>query len=61
MNMRWHSFARRVAPLLGAGFLLQAAGCSLSDIAQGVLTSAAGHLITTYVFGAFNVPTSGIF
>jgi hypothetical protein len=63
MKKRWHSFFRTMAPLLGAGFLLQTSGCSLTigDIAQGVLTSAAGQLITTYVFGAFNIPTSGFF
>lgn len=63
MKRYWNSFVRKAAPLLGAGFLLQASGCAIDvgEIAQGLLTATAGNLITSYVYGAFNVSTSGFF
>lgn len=63
MRRYWNSFVRKVAPVLGAGFLLQASGCAvdMSEIAQGLLTATVGNLIASYVYGAFNVSTGGFF
>jgi hypothetical protein len=57
----WDSFVRKAAPVLGAGLLLQAGGCTLDTgtIASGLLTTIAGHLISSVVYGVFNVPLSG--
>ncbi|UCC29812.1 MAG: hypothetical protein JSU86_16600 [Phycisphaerales bacterium] len=61
MMRHWNSIVRKMAPVLGAGLLLQAGGCSvdLSAIGQGLLTSIATNLISSIVFGLFNVPLSG--
>lgn len=61
MTKRCDAIMRRLAPLLGAGVLLQATGCEFngSAIASGVLTSIANSFITSIVFGLFNIPISG--
>ena len=50
---------RRIAPLLGAGMLLQTGGCNLdiNTLAAGLATSIVNNLITNLVFGAFNLGT----
>ncbi len=61
MVRHWNSIVRKMAPILGAGLLLQAGGCSvdLSAIGQGLLNSIATNLISSVVFGLFNIPLSG--
>ena len=57
MINRLYSLTRRVSPLLGAGILLQTGGCVIDTnaIFSGLLTSIANNLISSFVFGAFNV------
>ena len=61
MTRRWNSMVRKTAPILTAGFLLQAGGCSFdpNSIAQGLLTAIANSLVSNLVFGIFNIPVSG--
>jgi hypothetical protein len=51
---------RRVAPALTAGCLFQATGCTINaeGIAQGLLTAILNNLITSLVFGLFNIPVA---
>ena len=57
MMNRMHSLARRTAALLSAGMLLQTGGCAIDTnaILSGLATSIANNLISSIVFGAFNV------
>ena len=57
MNQRINRMFRRIAPVLGAGMLLQSGGCNLdiNTIAAGLATSIVNNLITNLVFGAFNL------
>ena len=63
MTRRFEWITRRAAPLLAAGMLLQAGGCSIDPTAVtgGLLTTIANTLLTTYVYGAFNISSSGMF
>ncbi|RME37980.1 MAG: hypothetical protein D6788_08365 [Planctomycetota bacterium] len=59
MTGRLHRLSKRLMPLLAAGYLLQAGGCTTIDtnlITQGLLTAILNNLITDIVFGVFNVP-----
>jgi len=62
MTAMCQRFVRRVAPMLAAGCLFQASGCALDggQLAQGLLTTILNSLISSLVFGLFNVPTGGI-
>ncbi len=57
MTKRMYSIARRVVPLLGAGMLLQAGGCTLDSTAllTGLTNAIASNLISSFVFGSFNL------
>jgi len=57
MLKRLHSLARCATPLLGAGMLLQTGGCTLDSnaIFSGLVTAVTNNLISSIVFGAFNV------
>lgn len=57
MINRFRSLARRVSPLLGAGILMQTGACALDTnaIFTGLITSISNSLISSIVFGAFNV------
>ena len=57
MITRFRSLALRISPLLGAGILLQTGACTLDTnaIVTGLATSVANSLISSIVFGAFNV------
>ena len=57
MTKRMYSIARRVVPLLGAGMLLQAGGCTFDNNAllTGLVTTIANNFISSYVFGSFNL------
>ena len=49
--------ARRIVPLVSAGFLVQANGCTLdtNSLAAGLATTIVNNLINSFVFGAFNL------
>jgi len=57
MSHRLNRLMRRVTPLLGAGMLLQAGGCSVNftDLIAGLTASVVNELVTGIVFGAFNI------
>ncbi len=57
MTNRFYSLLRRTVPLLGAGMLFQANGCGLDTnaLAGGLVTYIANSLISSFVFGAFNL------
>jgi hypothetical protein len=48
---------RRVTPLVSAGFLFQANGCTLDTNAllAGLTTTIVNNLISSFIFGAFNL------
>lgn len=56
MMKRWNSFVRKATPLLSAGLLLQANGCSINieGITQGVVTAIVNDLITSFLFSVFS-------
>lgn len=57
MMNRFYSLARKASPLFGAGILLQTGGCLIDQnaIISGLVTQIANSLISSIVFGAFNV------
>ena len=57
MANRLHSVFRRMAPILGAGMLLQASGCQINgqSLAAGLTNTILSNLVTTWVFRAFNL------
>lgn len=54
MAKRFKYRIRKTACALAAGFLLQAGGCTL-DV-QSLATGIANNLVSSFVFGAFNLP-----
>ena len=63
MKKRGRVILRHMGTLAGAGVLLQAGGCTatLSDVGQALLAGTVGNLLTSFVFGAFNIPLSSGF
>ena len=62
MTRHWNAIVRKTVPALSAGLLLQAGGCDIADpntIAQGLFTTIANNVISSFVFGVFNIPFSG--
>jgi hypothetical protein len=61
MMKYWNSFARKAGPLLAAGLLLQVGSCAVDPtaLAGGLLTAVLNNLITSVVYGVFNIPLSG--
>ncbi len=59
MTKHMHRIYRRVAPLLAAGMLLQAGGCTFdfNSLTAGLLNSILTNLLTSIIFGAFNLAT----
>lgn len=57
MKKRWNSFTRKMAPVLAAGMLLQAAGCEFNtdELVGGLFTTIATTLLSSFVFGAFGL------
>ncbi|UCF35071.1 MAG: hypothetical protein JSV78_07135 [Phycisphaerales bacterium] len=57
MKRRWDRLLRTATPLLTAGVLLQAGGCTVDAnlVFQGLLSSIVDSLISSLVFGAFNL------
>jgi hypothetical protein len=54
---RFNRFCRGMVSILSAGFLFQAASCSLdpTTVASGLATSVANSVISTFVFNAFGL------
>jgi hypothetical protein len=54
----YQRFVRRMAPTLAAGYLFQTTGCTVTgeEIAQGLISAILNNLITSLIFGLFNVP-----
>jgi len=52
-----HIVYRGLAPLMAAGLLLQAGGCTfdIDTIVAGLVTSIGTNLITSFIFGALNL------
>ncbi|MGD2111557.1 MAG: hypothetical protein PVI86_19445 [Phycisphaerae bacterium] len=61
MHKRFRFVARRMGVLAGAGILLQAGACNvnLAETAQTLLLGTVSNLLTSFVFGMFNIPVSG--
>jgi len=61
MMKYWTSFARKAGPFVAAGLLLQAGSCAVnpSSLAGGLMTAVLNNLITSFVYGVFNIPLSG--
>ena len=59
MTNRWNVLMRKVAPLLSAGMLLQAGGCSFNTdaIVQSLVLGVANDLVASILFGIF--PAAG--
>ena len=59
MSQRINRMFRKIAPVLGAGMLLQTGGCNLdiNTLTAGLVTSIVNNLITNLVFGSFNLGT----
>ncbi len=57
MTKRWNTILRRLTPVLTAGMLLQAGGCTVdtANLFGSLLTSVANALVSDFVFGAFNL------
>ena len=62
MTKRWKAIARRAMPALSAGVLFQANGCALDPgaLTQGLLTVLVNDVISSIVYGIFNIPVTGI-
>ena len=61
MRQNYRATVWRAAALAGTGLLLQSGGCMLdaNTLAQQLVTNVANRLIAGFVFGAFNLPTTG--
>jgi len=61
MMKYWNSLARKAGALLAAGLLLQAGSCAVdpSALAGGLMTAVLNNLISSLVYGVFNIPLSG--
>ena len=57
MIERAHRMARKLYPLLAAGVLLQTTGCDTTGLTGTLATLVIQNLISSYVFGAFNLIT----
>ncbi len=52
---------RTLAAFSSAGLLLQAGGCAVdvNALGQSLVTSTVNSLLTSWVFGLFNIPLGG--
>jgi len=59
MTNRWNALLRKFAPLLSAGMLLQAGGCSFNTdaIVQSLVLGVVNDLVASFLFGIF--PAAG--
>lgn len=57
MTKRLTYVLRRIVPLASAGLLFQANGCAIDTnaLAAGLASTIANNLISSIVFGAFNI------
>ncbi len=58
MSKRWTSLMHKVAPILGAGYLLQTGGCTFLDtgtLGQDFVTAVVNSVITSFLFSLLGV------
>ena len=57
MTKRLSYIVRRIVPLMSAGLLFQANGCTtdINSLVAGLASTIVSNFITSYVYGAFNV------
>ena len=57
MTKRFNYIARRIMPIVSAGFLFQANGCTMdtNTLISGLASTIANQLISSFVYGAFNI------
>ena len=57
MTKRFNYIVRRIVPIVSAGLLFQANGCAYdtNSLVAGLASTIANQLISSLVFGAFNV------
>lgn len=57
MTKRFNYLVRRIVPILSAGLLFQANGCTVDTnaIFGSLASTIATNLINSFVFGAFNL------
>ena len=55
----YNKMYRVIAPVVAAGVLLQAGGCTfdLNTVAAGLVNSIAMNFLTSLIFGVFNLAT----
>lgn len=55
----WNRMYRGIAPIVAAGVLLQAGGCTfdLNTVAAGLINSIATNFLASLIFGVFNLAT----
>ena len=56
MTRQVHKWTRRLLPVLAAGVLLQAGGCTPSTLITGLLTTMASSVISQFIPGLFGLP-----
>ncbi len=57
MTKQFNYIVRRIVPVVSAGLLFQANGCTLdtNSLVGGLASTIANQLINSFVFGAFNL------
>ena len=57
MTKRFNYIVRRIMPIVSAGLLFQANGCTLdtNSLLSGLASTIANQLISSFVYGAFNL------
>lgn len=57
MTKRFNYLVRRIVPIVSAGLLFQANGCTMdtNTLVSGLASSIANQLISSFVYGAFNI------
>ena len=57
MTKRFSYLVRRIVPIVSAGLLFQANGCTIdtNSLVAGLASTIANQLISSFVYGAFNL------
>lgn len=57
MTKAWKSLTRRLAPVIGAGMLIQASGCNLNTpTLEQIVTNIGCNMISDFVVSEFQLP-----
>jgi hypothetical protein len=61
MANQMQKVVRRLAPVFGAGMLLQASGCQIdgAELAAGLTSTIITQAVTAWVFNFFSLGTGG--